>query len=235
MTILRTGLHGHSGPGVIPGPAMGGGAGALGPAGGWWDDFGSITCAWAAYQPKGAASLAASYIDLTGNGNNCGPGVAPGWNAVNGWIFNATNQWLDTSFIPQIDQSQSMLMQFTNYTSVGVEMAMGVRTGGGDYLIAPNYTGSILRGNGGNISVAPGLLIGNIGVAGSQGYRNGVAEGAPFGAWGAGGAFSVYIGCWNQTGAPLRFCATYIQAVSLYDCTLTPAEVAAVAAWMPGL
>lgn len=48
----------------------------------------------AAYQPKGAASLAASYINLANPGtNNAAPGVAPTWDATNGFKF-ADNQYL---------------------------------------------------------------------------------------------------------------------------------------------
>lgn len=205
-------------------------------AGGWWDNNGAITGCQAAYQPKGAVSLAASYTDLSGNSNDCGPGVAPGWNAVNGWLFTGT-EWLNTGFIPQVDQSQSMLIQYTGVPALASPvMLAGVRTGGGDYFIAPNYTGGIvLYGNGSSNTSAPGLLAGNLGVAGSQGYRNGAPDGGAIPGWGAGGAFSLYIGCWNQVGVAARFVTANIQALSLYDCTLTAPQMAAVAALMAAL
>ena len=49
-------------------------AGRLG--GGWWDDDGAIGCCVGAWQPKGAASYAASLLDLSGNGNDVIEGQA---------------------------------------------------------------------------------------------------------------------------------------------------------------
>ena len=50
----------------------------------WWEEGpGAI----AVYKPKGASSLANSYIDLSGNGNDAYPGSVPDWNATDGWIF----------------------------------------------------------------------------------------------------------------------------------------------------
>ena len=64
------------------------------PAAGWWVVAGK-TCV-AAYQPIGAASLAASYTNLANPGTyDAAPGVAPTFDAVNGWAFNTT-QYLET-------------------------------------------------------------------------------------------------------------------------------------------
>ncbi len=42
----------------------------------WWDNNGAISGCVAAYQPKGAADLAASYVNLANSGTyNAAPGV----------------------------------------------------------------------------------------------------------------------------------------------------------------
>lgn len=68
-----------------------------------------------AYQPKGAASLAASYINLANPGTyDAAPVVAPTWDTINGWIFNGTTQYLKigAGLIPQ--NGYSMLIRYTN-------------------------------------------------------------------------------------------------------------------------
>lgn len=58
----------------------------------WWDLDGTITSCVAAYQPKGAASYAASKVNLTGNAvYNLSDGAAyPSWNSATGWLFNGS-------------------------------------------------------------------------------------------------------------------------------------------------
>lgn len=49
----------------------------------------------AVYQPIGAASLAASYVNLANPGTyDAAPGVAPTWAGASGWVFNGTSQYL---------------------------------------------------------------------------------------------------------------------------------------------
>lgn len=202
----------------------------------WWDPTGAGLCIWAAYQPIGAASLAASYVDQSGNGNNCGPGVAPAWDAVNGWRFNGTTQWLDTLFQPQNDQSQSMLVQFTTFVQAGGQHCLTGCNQADRWKIdlwvwAPNAR----YANGGFV-VAPGAIVaGNMCVAGNQGYRNGAPDGAPIAGYGAALNLNTYIGAVNLWGGPAQFCQVYIQAYALYDCTLTAPQVLAVATAMAAL
>ncbi len=62
----------------------------------WWLSGGiSAANCIAAYQPKGAADLAASYVNLANPGTyNAAPGVAPTWAAADGWTFGGTNYLL---------------------------------------------------------------------------------------------------------------------------------------------
>lgn len=204
----------------------------------WWDPNGEGLCIWAAYQPKGAADFAASLVDLSGNGNNAGdPGGAatPPWDNVNGWKPDGVGDYLTTLFIPANDQSQSMLVQFTNATNVGI--FLGQRTVGPPATQTHIYRGVIedqinYSNAGTGIGVAPVMAAGNLGIAGNSGYRNGVAEGAALPVRATPPAHALYIAARNNGGVIQFPMAVYIQALAIYDCTLTAPQMAAVAAAM---
>jgi len=63
----------------------------------WWLSGGipAANCI-AAFQPKGAASLAASYVNLASGGAtwDAAPGDAPGFNTATGWDFNGSSDYL---------------------------------------------------------------------------------------------------------------------------------------------
>src|SRR5574338_141498 len=63
------------------------GAGAQAATAPWWLSGGvSPPDVVAAYQPKGAANLAESYINLANPGTyNASPAVSPGWSSLTGW------------------------------------------------------------------------------------------------------------------------------------------------------
>ena len=76
----------------------------------WWEAGGATGCV-AAYQPKGAASQAASYVNLANPGTyDAAPGNAPTWNTATGWAFNGSNQYLTTGVVP--DGSYSVAIRF---------------------------------------------------------------------------------------------------------------------------
>ena len=224
--MRRIGIHGA---GAIPIASMS----LAGPLGGnpWWDPEGEGLCVWAAYQPKGADDLASSYVDLSGNGNNCGPGTAPTWDVVNGWKFNGTTQYLDTSFVPQNDQTQSILVQFT--TSTDDDWLCGCSSGAGKAFGIRDIN-NVQYWNGSGLGVGAKLVAGNLGVAGSAGYRDGSAAVGAIGAWTGPTTNTLYIGAVN-TGAASVHAAFYCQAFVIYDCTLTATQVAAVYAAMAAL
>lgn len=200
-------------------------------AGGWWDDFGNVPpgCCVAAYQAKGAASLAASYIDLSGSGNNCGPGVAPAWNAGVGWTFNGINQYLVTPIIPGPPYTYSAIIQFAN---AGGGAIFGTFGGANSrFYIAPSGV-SYRWGN--NIpTVAPALAAGNLAETPLAGYRNGAPE-AAWAGWPGGPAPASFIGCLNSVGIPGSYCPCDIIAHAIYSCNID-AWVAAIAAWMAAI
>lgn len=195
----------------------------------WWDPTGAGLCIWAAYQPKGAASLAASYTDLSGNGNNAGVGVAPTWDAVNGWKFNGINQYLTTTFVPQDDQSQSVLVQFTNVSGAAGHIFGMIQAANCRMFINPSNLGNTYYSNGsGNTGGVPDTTAGNLAVAGSSAYRNGAPHAGVIAAYGA----VPVVACWIGRANGGLFQAAYIQALALYDCTLTAPQVLAVATAM---
>ena len=212
-------------------------AGRPSAGGDWWDPDGDGLCIWAAYQPKGAASFAASLVDLSGNGNDAAdPGGAntPGWDAVNGWTFGAGADYLITTFVPQNDQSQTILVQFTNATTgwhVGISQ-------GGDYFGGYSVQlGFSVYCNGGDVSVGGETYgSGNFAVAGNQGYKNGIAHGGAIGAWGGTLVDPVWIGGLNFVGfGLLQAFDGNIQALAIYDCVLTAPQVLAIATAMAAL
>ena len=207
----------------------------------WWDPNGDGLCIWAAYQPKGAANLAASYVDLSGNGNNAGVGVAPTWDAVNGWKFDGATQYLTTTFVPANDQSQTALMQFTTWQVADAKSPFGVFDPATDlFAVTRSNAATRLYYRHGNAAQAGTVLgagnwAGNVGIAGNMGYLDGAADCAALAGYTGAPTRTVYIGAINNLGAAARFTPLYVQAFALYDCTLSGAQVAAVAAAMAAL
>jgi hypothetical protein len=206
----------------------------------WWDPNEEGLCVIGAYQARGAASYAASLVNRPNPGVNDlieGNGVVP-WDAVNSWGFvTVAAQWLDTGFIPQNDQSQSMLVQFANVVGSGTLYLAAARTAGGRIfaLLPATAGGRVAYENGGASSVLPNLVAGNLGVAGNRGYRNGITEGGNIPGW-AGSSFrQVFIGCRNNQGVADAFVTANIYAVVVYDCVLTAPQMLTVATAMAAL
>lgn len=196
---------------------------------GWWSPTGTAAakCV-AAYQAKGMASLAASKVNLFTPGvHNLTADADPDFAAATGWTFNGTTQNLKTDIVPV--SGYSMLVRYSsstvNKTLVG-EWVSGAR-----FDIERSGT-TVVYGSGDYLGVAPTLTSGVLGIAGQQGYRNGVADGGAINAWGAGTAAAIYIG--DRGGASQKN-ACVIQAVAIYEGTLSAADMAAVAAAMAAL
>jgi len=192
----------------------------------WWDPNEEGLCVWAAYKPKGAADLATSYLDLSGNGNHAAPGVAPTL-VAGGWQFNGSTQWLDTGFIPQNDQSQSVLCQFSGATISGrwvwglLQNISGTQRFGCIPLSGAN---SVYHNGNGFMAAAPNTAAGNLGVAGNTAYRNGAPIGTPLPAYTGQPTTTTYIGCVDNGGAAAGFQDCIIPAFVIYDCVLTDAQ-----------
>jgi hypothetical protein len=194
----------------------------------------------AAYQPKGAASLAASYINLITPGTyDVAPGVAPTFSAATGWTFNGSTQYLDTGVSPAVAGTWSIFVQYTglnddaciigSYITDGACGIWGYKSA--DYMRC--YNGKDYD-DGGDAVNSPKLVAGNYGLAGKTPYRNGVAEGNLVPAGGAISLLSPYIGAMNSSGVATQFMPIVIQAIAIYNITLTT-QITALVAAMGGL
>ena len=193
-----------------------------------------------AYQPIGAASLADSYLRIAGTGGNAnldpavvGVGVAPAWASGTGWGFNGTTQFLATGVV--LLSNRTMLVSFSDRLNNGV--VAGCASGLNRFTVAPS--GITYAASGNQVAtVSPPLNAGTVAVSDIAGYRNGSAE-TSFTS-GAAPSQNVTIGCRGNTGSggvlsPDSFFAGNIQAIAIYDTTLTAPQVAAVSAAMAAL
>ena len=201
----------------------------------WWKVAGK-TCV-AAYQPKGAASLAASYVNLANPGTyDAAPGVAPTWAAETGWGFLAPGKYLDTGVVPA--SGWSMFVRFSSSMLFGdvYLCGMGIDAQNVFYLTHNFVATGVNYGNGTVLgAIAPPLANGVIGVAGVKAYRNGVAEpGSMSGTILT--AVSIYIGLFNYNGTTYGSNpSANILALSIYSGTLTDGESATLSAAMAAL
>ena len=207
-------------------------------AAGWWLSGGiSAGDCYCAYQPKGAASLAARYSNLNNPGtNDAGVGVAPTWGAATGWVFNGTTQYLTTTFVPASDQSQSVIVQFTNGRITIFNLLCGCSEDADSRLFLMNCTGGtnlVSYANGISSNGSAEIAAGNMAVAGNQGYLNGTPDGGAIPTYVGGVTYPLHIGRLNR--ASPTYGIAYIQAFAIYDTTLTAPQVAAVSAAMAAL
>lgn len=196
-------------------------------AGNWWDSSGTITSCVAAYQPKGAASLAASYVNLVNPGtNNAAPGTAPAHSPTDGWSFTAgSSQYLTTGLVPSL--TWTMIVRFSDCTTNTA--VAGSRTGAGANQFSITKISTAMRYSYGNSNndFAPSATAAVCAIAGANAYRNGVSEGALSGSFIL-PLLSIYIGALNSAGTAISFSTIKIQAFSVYNATLTGVQVAAV-------
>lgn len=193
----------------------------------WWDVSGK-TCigAWAA---KGAASLAASYTDLSGTGNNLSLGVAPTWNTTTGWTFNGTTQYLQTGIT--CGQGYSFIVRFSSASTAGSNFLAGADSSTNRRLYLWSTLGtSHVFGAGGYLIVAGGAYSsGVMAVAGNQGYYNGSTDGGAIPAYSGDVEWQPLIGAaTNVANNNPNFSQALtkdIQAVALYSDTLTSGEI----------
>jgi len=196
---------------------------------GWWALYGQTVVA--AYQPKGAASLAASYVNLANPGvNDASAGVAPTLDA-SGWVFNGSTQYLTTGIVPA--SGYTMIVRFSDATANASFRAMigSLSPTLQRFYIDPNRTSvGILYAAGGSVTVASGIDNGVLAIAGQSAYRNGVLDGAiPASTI---SAAAIYIGARNNNGVADVFRVCKIQAVAIYSTTLSDSEVAMITARM---
>ena len=189
----------------------------------------------AAYQPIGAASLALSYVNLANPGtyDATAPTAAPDHSTAEGWIFDsASSEYLSTGVpVNLMVGDGSLIIKYTDFTAGGYFV-------GASGCVLRKFIGTYSRySNGGTnlqIDVAPNLL-GTSAVAGNKAYRDGIAEPGDIPSGVISEIYPIFVNTYNNLGSPATFCTYKVQALAIYDITLTPAKVLAVHNAMEGL
>lgn len=200
----------------------------------WWRAGGAPTPV-AVYQPKGSASLAASYVNLANPGAyDAAPGVAPTFAAGTGWAFNGSSQYLITGVVPA--GGWSMLVLFSNAVVFGARVLVGCRAAAASrFAVGPSVSGvGVYYAYDNFKEIPPVLIAGVLGIAAEKGYRNGVLDEINIGTW-SGSAVALTIGARNWNGTIDSYYSGYIQAVAIYNTTLTAPQVLAVSTAMAAL
>jgi hypothetical protein len=187
------------------------------------------------YQPKGAASLADSYINLISPGTgNAAPGTAPLFDNFNGWRFNgALNQYLTSGFA--LTGACSVIIKYSWATGANNNVLVGGRTGAAaNGMFVQPYAVSNRVGytNGSTVNLAPQLASGVLAIAGANGYRDGTAEVTTLAPASNTTTRNAYIGALNGDNAMIVPVTANIQALAMYNTILTAAQVAAITAAM---
>ena len=189
----------------------------------WWDLNGTITSCVAAYQPKGAASYAASLTDLSGNSNDATEvsGSEPGWGASTGWTFNGSQH------LKSVNDTVCVFIRMAFTGTKSNENKLWGVTGAADCYIGTldaiswaicNYESSRKTFN---TTVTSGV----IGYSGSIPYVDGSAIGSGLGSGGY--AYPCGIGtCLTKAGAvyTARWVGS-IQAIGVYNAVLDSTQV----------
>lgn len=194
----------------------------------------------AAYQPIGAASLAASYVNLQNPGTyDAAPGTAPTFAPATGWTFNGTTHYLTTGITPANNGTWTFLARWSG-TSGDNRTLLGYYNAGGGAMLISSMATSVSTYSGtdfptGIASNSPALAAGVYGFAGKTPYRNGAAESTAIPA-GTGSAAAILLGALNLNGSSViqRFLGD-IHAIAIYSATLTAGQIATVSAAMAAL
>jgi hypothetical protein len=201
----------------------------------WWLSGGiaAANCI-AAYQPKGAASLAASYDNLTGNATyDAALGVAPTWDVVSGWKFDGATQYLRTGVVPENDQTWSAVGSVSELSTWYI---LGAYNSGTAAEISLFRSGTYLWAcNGGALRSATISGTGVYAFVGNKVFINGLAQVGVIPASGGALALQFYIGVGNWDGVAMYFSHVHIKALAIFDCVLTPAQVLAISTAMAAL
>ncbi len=198
----------------------------------WWEVAGQTVVA--AYQPIGAINLATSYINLSNPGTfNAAPGVAPTWDAADGWAFNGSTQFLTTGINAVYNRIWSMIIRFSGAGTSAVNRCIGGASAtssfGRFYMLtsksatddheyaAGNATATLSTG----VRLASGVQT----ITGSHGYLDGFDEGQiPGSTYGTPGP-AIYLGARDAVGSADLFFDGKIQAVAIYSTQLMQDDV----------
>ena len=183
----------------------------------WWLAGGAPTPI-AVYQPKGAASLAASYVNLANPGTyDAAPGTAPTLDA-SGWVFNGSKY-----LVAGITIGSSSWSALARYTTTADGVIFG-NTSPDKLFNIQRYLNIIYFGNG-TFTANVTDNSGTVAMAGLIGYRDGVSVGAIGTAW-SGGSSLASIGIGSYQNGNIKMTGT-LQALAIWDTSTNHAT------WMP--
>lgn len=213
----------------------------------WWE-AGGAAGAVAAYLAKGATSYAASKVNLVSPGTydltEVSTGASPSWSAARGW-YAWTGKVFDTGIFPGMG-TWTAICSVANCTNPPPQFAVmfgatGVVNGGRLYLFAALQTYYVGTGprycapNAKTVLESPVSSSAVYAIAGQTAYKNGVFATA-LGGTPTTASISLKIGAYQELDGRYyyRFYAD-ICALSVYNTTLSAAQVAAVSAAMAAL
>ena len=204
----------------------------------WWDLNGTITSCVAAYQAKGAASYAASKVNLANSGTYALAEIGGGainWDSSIGWYgFNSLTRCLDTGIYP--GDNMTWIVRFTrngtanqnslfgHYLNNSRRVEINPIDSTGGYYSNPAYR---------NFSISDGTVC----VARNNCYNNGTFLETIFADWGDDGTQSVLIGSRRREDSSSidNYCLSNILAFANYDAVLTGTQVGALTTAMNSL
>lgn len=188
--------------------------------GGWWDLDGALSSCVAAYAPKGAASYAASLLDLSGNSNNAVEVNAPGWGATTGWTFvSASTDALST--VSRTSSDFTMIVRFSNAVINNPWLAFGFGYPWTGWNMSPGYSNKLHFYSGNTVGIVGGAFSsGVIAMNNTAGFKNGTTATALNGTTNTG---TIYIGWTGIAGA--YFWTGYVQAAAFYTENLSEAQI----------
>ena len=209
---------------------------ARGGATAWWEVAGK-TCV-VAYQPKGAASLASSYVNLASPGTGDGTTTsAPTWDSETGW-GPGTNAFVASSVTPPTDQTYSMLVRFSDAVVGTQNYACGYRYGEApwqEFSIIPRYNTTQCRMGIGGIAIYDATAAAGVyGMRGKYNYCDAVYKGESGAVAGAFGALWAF-GANSALSYARQYGLCKVQAFVVYSAVLTEAEYVAVPTAMAAL
>ena len=190
--------------------------------GGWWDLNGTLTSCVAAYQAKGAADEATSYVNLANSGTyDLTVSGTVGWDATNGWGVFSTSNYLNTGITA--GQLWSAIVRHTNSNTTDLQFVFGTDSSTNRrFYIFPAFSGNTIAFGAGGYSTISGVQTYNgvTAIAGRRGYINGNYVGVETNAAYSGDAeYPLLIGIANNATKLYPWLGN-VQAVAIYNTTL---------------
>lgn len=203
----------------------------------WWLVAGK-TCI-LAYAPKGAASYAASLVNLSNPGTyDAAEGVAPSFNAATGWKFTRSGATYLTSGYRPVEGVCTVLCcyEYPAIRPIFSQALCGNKTEIGGVVLGPAWGANqvVWFNDGLYFNTDPWYSSGVMGVAGTKAYMDGIEMGSVSGSRSSDA--ELFIGAsQNGSGTPSEHCDAYIKSLVVFAETLSGAQVLALSAAMAAL